>query len=92
MPRATAHQNLICLARNAHVRVACQTVPQSHVRIERGTALVEDRRDQIGAQPDFSAIWRLFPQQHLQQRRLANAVGPDKGHPIAALHAQVELC
>ena len=87
--RAT-HHYLIRLPRHPHVLVAGKALPQRHLGVQRRAALIEDRRQQVGAKLDRAGIRCLFAHQHFQQGRLANAVRSDKGHPIATVDLEVE--
>ena len=50
----SAHQHLISLARNAHVRIAGQTVPKGHVPVKLRTGLIEKCQLQISAELDLA--------------------------------------
>jgi hypothetical protein len=88
MARHAAHHHLIRRAGHRHQRIAGQV---SH-RLASGSS-----RARLWSK---TAISRLVPSvtvpasgaisagQQLQQRGLADAVRPDKGHPVAAQHAQ----
>ena len=90
MARIAAHHDLIGPARDAHLGVARQGVPQADSFIDGRTGLIKDRHVQIGAQLDLAGIGGELAGQHLDERRLAGAVRADKGHAITAQHAQVE--
>ena len=92
MAGRAAHHDLIGLPRDTHIRVPRQAVPQALVGIKPRARLIKDGDLQIGAVADLSGIGGNFAQQHLDDRGLAHAVRPHKRHPVAALHAQVEIC
>ena len=90
MARIAAHHDLIGPARDAHLGVARQGIPQADGFIDGAAGLVENRHVQIGAQLDLAGIGGQLAGQHLDERGLAGAVRADKGHPVAAQHAQVK--
>ncbi len=92
MPRLPAHHHLVGLARNPHLGIAGQAFPKRHLGVELRAGLVEHRDLQVGAQRHGARIRRDLAQSaSSDQRRLADAVRPDEGHPVAALHGQGEV-
>ena len=89
--RLAAHQDLVRLARHPHFLVADKVFPKALIRIQRRAALIEDRRHQVGPLADLAAVRRDLAHQQLDQRGLAHAIGPDKGHPVTAHHPQVQV-
>ena len=59
-------------------------------RIERGPALVDHHRHQVGAELHRAGVGLELADQHAQQRRLARAVGPDQPEHAAGFEIEVD--
>ena len=90
MFRLPTHQNLVRLTRYTHFRITGQTVPQRHIAIKLRARLVEQRDLKVGTLFDLAPVGLFFPDQHIQQRRLAHTIRPDQGDPIPPLDGDVK--
>src|SRR5262249_32222699 len=61
------------------------------VRVERGAALVDHHRHQVGAELHRAGVRRQLADQQTQQGGLAGAVGPDQANAIVAEDAGREV-
>ena len=68
-----------------------QDLPRRLVGIERGAALVDHHRHQVGAELHRAGVGFELADQHPEQRRLAGAIGADQADPVLAEDARREI-
>ena len=80
------------MAAHQHMVVAVgENFPRRLVGIEADAALVDHHRQQVGAELHRAGVGLQFAHQHLEQRRLAGAVGTDQADAVLAKDTRREI-
>ena len=72
-------------------RAGADRVGHALLGVELLAQLIEIGDLQVGAQPHRAGVWRVFAQNELEQRGLADAVGPDQADAVTAHDGEVQV-